>query len=179
MNIDRLIAGLSTRTKSERATMRATAESWIESGTPDQQDAGRRFTVALDALEATEVATQSTRVNGMSLTDRVVAAFRANRMTPTDEKVIRVLLDNPGTTSAGLSTAMGWKAQAWHLHFGTMCFDRATYLWAGPVPAKGSKAFMSGVLADLETPGNRFTMKPEAVAGFAALGIRQRAGSDA
>lgn len=179
MNIDRLIAGLPARTKAERATMRATAESWTESGTPDQQDAGLRFMAALDALEVTEVTTQSTRVNGMSLAERVVAAFSASRMTPTDEKVIRVLLDNPGTTSAGLSTAMGWKAQAWHLHFGTMCFDRAAYLWAGPIPAKGSKAFMSGVLADLETPANRFTMKPEAVAGFAELGIRQRAGSDA
>ena len=159
--------------------MRATAETWTESGTPEQRDAGRRFMAALDALEVTEIDAQSTRVNGMSLADRVVAAFSANRMTPTDEKVIRVLLDNPSTTSAGLSIAIGWKAQAWHLHFGTMCFDRAAYLWAGPVPAKGSKAFMSGVLADLEAPANRFTMKAGAVDGFAALGIRQTAGSGA
>ena len=159
--------------------MRATADNWMGSGTLDQQDAGRRFTVALDELEAAETSTQSARVTGMPLSARVVAAFSAERMTLTDEKVIRVLLDNPGTTSAGLSKAIGWKAQAWNLHFGTMCFNRATYLWAGPVPAKGSKAFMSGVLAYLETPANRFTMKPGAVAGFAELGIRQQTGSDA
>lgn len=171
MNIDRLIAALPHKSASERAAMRGNAERWLASGTDEQQAAAQRLLATLDQLVSSEATALATRLEGAGLATRVVEAFRANRMSGTEERIVRVLLDNPGSTSAKLSAAINWKAQTWHMHFGTMCGNRSDYLWATPIPAKRSSTFLSGVLATYDEANSGFTMRPEAVAGFAALGI--------
>lgn len=114
------------------------------------------------------------RLRGMDVAQRVVEAFRAVPMTPTEEKLIQALLDNPGVTSAQLSAALGWGGGSWHLHFGTMCFHRAVYLWPAPRAEKRDKDFYSGILADFDNDGSRFTMKPAVVKALAAMGLRPR-----
>lgn len=103
--------------------------------------------------------------------DRIVHAFRRRPLTETEHKVVVALLDHPRSTSAQLSRHLGWGGQTWHAHFGHMCGSRRHDLWSGEwVPSREAE-FYSGILADLSEPDHRFSMRPEAVAGFAILGI--------
>jgi hypothetical protein len=126
------------------------------------------------AMGAAETTALAARLDDAGLATRVVEAFRANVMSGTEQKIVQVLLDNPGATSTNLSAAINWKAQSWHMHFGSMCGNRSDYLWATPIPAKRSSTFLSGVLATYDEASGGFTMKPEAIAGFAELGISAR-----
>lgn len=60
------------------------------------------------------------------------------------------------------------------MHFGTMCADRALYLWPAPAAEHRNGKFYSGILADLKEPENLFTLKPDVAAAFEHLGLRKR-----
>lgn len=154
--------------------MRTNAAQWLVSGTEAQKEAAQRLLTALDQAERGEHDALIAEISGLDLGERVVRAFRAQPLTETEAKLVQVLLDNPGSTSTELTQAMGWQGQSWHMHFGTMCAEREVYLIpAEPVPARDGK-FYSGILAELVSPGNTFTMKLQAAAGFAQLGLRKR-----
>jgi hypothetical protein len=114
-------------------------------------------------------------VLGLPKASRIVEAFQSMPMTETERKIIQALLDNPGATSAALSKAAGWKNMSWHMHFGIMCFNRGAYLWPASFDERRNADFYSGILADYSDEIHGFTMKPEAVEAFAALGLKGRA----
>lgn len=174
LNIDKHLASIQTASAETRTRMRTNAAQWQESGTDAQKEAALRLLAALDQAEHSEREALTAKVLELDLGERVVVAFRAQPLTETEAKLVQVLLDNPGTTSTELTQAMGWEGQTWHMKFGTMCAEREVYLIpAEPVPARNGK-FFSGILAELDSPGNTFTMKQEAASGFAQLGLRKR-----
>lgn len=174
LNIDRHLAAIPAASAMSRAQMRTNAEGWLASGMDDQREAAQRMIEALDQQEQAEHETLMGELRGLDTAERVIRAFTVKPMTETETKLVQVLLDNPGSTSTALSQALGWKAQSWHMHFGTMCADRALYLWPAPDAEHRSGKFYSGILADLKEPENLFTMKPNAAAAFERLGLRKR-----
>ena len=130
--------------------------------------------VALDAQDQKEHDTLLTEIADLAPAERVIKAFTADPMTETEEKLIRVLLDNPGSTSGELTEKLGWKAQSWHLHFGTMCANRGVYPGPPPAASLPNGKFYSGILADFDGDGNRFTMKSDVIAAFEILGLSTR-----
>lgn len=167
-NIDKQLASIPTANADSRAQMRRNAERWLASGSNDQRDAALRMIDALDEQEQSEHESLIGELSRLDTSERVIRAFTAKPMTETEAKLIQVLIDNPGSTSTALTRALGWKAQSWHMHFGTMCADRATYLWPAPNADHRDGKFYSGILADL------FTMKPDVEAAFDRLGLRKR-----
>lgn len=174
MNVDKILSALPGMAHQERERVRANAEKLGDSGNADQRAAATKVIEALVGIEEAEHKTLVDRLNGMKVSARVVEAFRVNPMTETEAKIIQVLLDHPGSTSTELSQALGWGAQAWHMHFGTMCFNRAIYLWPAPKSEVRAADFYSGILADLSSD-NRWAMKPEVAAAFSELGVRAQA----
>lgn len=173
MNVEKIIAGLPRMSHQERQRVRDHAEQWLDSGTADQRVAASKAIEALADVEEAEHQAVVSRLKGMELAARVVEAFKLNKMTETETKIVQVLLDHPGSTSTELSQALGWRAQSWHMHFGTMCANRAIYLWPAPKSEVRSADFYSGILADL-SPDNRWTMKPDVEAAFSELGLRAK-----
>lgn len=172
MSIDKIIASIPTKSDAARRKMRENATRWITSGTDAQKRQAGQLLEALDAQIMSERAKLNEVLSAMTLAARVVEAFRKQPPTPTEEKVIRALLDHPASTSTELSRACGWKGQIWHNRFGTMCKNREINLWPAEPSATRDANFYSGILADLNPEGNRFTMKPDVVRAFADLGIR-------
>lgn len=175
LNIDKQLAAIPTADADSRAQMRSNAERWLASGTVDQREAAQRMIDALDRQEQTEHEALIGELSGLDTAERVIRAFTVKPMTETEVKLVQVLIDNPGSTSTALTQALGWKAQSWHMHFGTMCADRAIYLWPAPNADHRNGKFYSGILADLKEPENLFTVKPDVEAAFERLGLRKRA----
>jgi len=171
MSIDRIIAAIPDKSEADRRKMRTNAERWLAKGTPAQQADAGKMLEALDAQTVTERQEQSDHVQAMPIIDRVIEAFTKRPPTPTEDTVIRALLNNPASTSTELSRACGWKGQIWHKHFGTMARNREADLWPADPSQTRDANFYSGILADLDPEGNRFTMKPGVAAAFAAMGI--------
>lgn len=93
-------------------------------------------------------------------------------MTETEQRVVQVLLDNPGSRSVDLSAKLGWGGKIWHTHFGTMCRDRMADLWPAERYEKmPDVSFYSSILADVADDTLLYTLRPEAVAAFARLGL--------
>ncbi len=172
---DMIIGALPHKSQVERARMRANAERLVEKGTPTQQADAKRLLDALAALTEAEAKTLYDRLSGMTVAMRVVEAFRKQPPTETEVTVILALLNTPAATSTDLSRACGWKAQIWHTHFGTMCKKREADLWPADPAVTRDGNFYSGILADLDPEGNRFTIKPDVAAAFAELGLVARA----
>jgi hypothetical protein len=172
MNVDKVIASLPNKTPAERRAIREHSEAWLVSGSSEQQKAAQQVAEALDDLERTEIEALVKHVSALPKAQRVVEAFKDPEMTETERAVVKVLLDNPGSTSTELTAALGWRAQAWHMHFGTMCFNRRARLWPAPPAEKRKADFYSGILADFDEESSTFTMNPDAATGFAALGLR-------
>jgi len=173
MSIDQIIETLPEKSAEDRARMRRNAEDKKQSGPPKLRADAEKLLDALDSLEAQE----RDAVRTMPVAERVVQAFTKRPPSATEEKPLRVLLDNPGSTSTALSQALGWGAQSWHLHFGTMCQNREADLWPAEKFAKEDKGFFSGILAEFNPDGATFTMKPEVVGALAKLGIHAKAGA--
>ena len=173
MDVDRIVGTLPEKSSQERDRIRSNAERLREEGDAAQQAAAGKMIAALDDLETSEHQQLVDRLSGMEVASRVVEAFRAHPMTETEAKVVQVLLDHPGSSSSELSQALGWGAQSWHMHFGTMCFNRAVYLWPAPKSETRKKDFYSGILADW-SPEQQWTIKPEVVSAFAELGLQSR-----
>ena len=174
LNIDKQLASIPMANKDSRTQMRFNTERWLANGTADQRDAAQRMIDALDRQGQSEHEALIGELSGLDTAERVIRAFTTKPVTESEAKLVQVLLDNPGSTSTALTQALGWKAQSWHMHFGTMCADRAIYLWPAPKAEKRSGKFYSGILADLKEPENLFTMKPDVAAAFERLGLRKR-----
>lgn len=174
MNIEKIIASLPTKSLAERADMRAKAERWRDTGTEEQQEAAEKLLRALDAQRGGEATALYERMKDLPVGRRVVEAFRAAPMTDNERKTIQALLDNPGSTTSELSRACGHNSMIWQMHFGNLCKDRQGYLWPAPKAEKRDGHFFSGILAEVDSETNRFTMKPEVAAAFAELGLRVR-----
>lgn len=173
MNIDKIIASIPRMSREERERVQANAEMMLETGSAEQMQAAEKVLATITDTEEAQHQALVDRLNGMEVSARVVEAFRVDPITETEAKIIQVLLDNPGSTSTELSQALGWGAQSWHMHFGTMCANRAVYLWPAPKSEVRSADFYSGILADL-SPDNRWTMKPEVEVALSELGLRAR-----
>ncbi|MCC5610763.1 winged helix-turn-helix domain-containing protein [Nostoc sp. CHAB 5834] len=165
MNIDKIIAALPGMSNQERDRVRANAEKMSDSGTSTQKVAAGKVITTLNEIEISEHQELVDRLSGLEVSARVVEAFRARPMTETEFKILQVLIDNPGSSSTELSQALGWGGQSWHMHFGTMCANRASYLWPAPKYEDRSKDFYCGILADLSND-YRWTLKSEVVAAF-------------
>lgn len=174
MNVERIISALPKMSQQERDQVRANAEKLLETGNADQKLAATKVLAALDELDDAEHKAIVDRLGGMEVAARVTEAFRVNSMTENEAKIIQVLLDHPGSTSTELSRALGWGGQSWHMHFGTMCANRAVYLWPAPKSEVRPADFYSGILADLSSD-NRWTMKPEVEVAMSELGLRAQA----
>ncbi|WP_167644699.1 hypothetical protein [Mameliella alba] len=171
MSIDQIILTLPEKSPEERARMRRNAEDKKASGPPKLRADAEKLLDALDTLEVQE----REAVRTMPVAERVVQAFRKRPPSETEEKLLRVLLDNPGSTSTALSQALGWGAQSWHLHFGTMCQNREADLWPAPPSKTRDANFYSSILADFERDGATWSLKPEVVGALAQLGIHAKA----
>jgi hypothetical protein len=176
MSIQKLIDALPDRSKAERAQMRANASRLLAEGTPGQQADAKALLAALDTLETEEQAAFIGDLKGMPVPERVFRAFVEEPLTDTEAKIIKALLDNPGSTSEQLSAACGWKEKSWHLHFGKMCEKREAYLWPAETYGKQDMPFWSGIMANLETSTGRWTMKPDVALALEKLGLRSKAG---
>lgn len=173
MNIDKIVSSIPGMSHQERERVRANAEKLLETGNDPQKQAAEKVIAMLAQAEEAEHQALVDRLSGMEVSARVVEAFRVDPMTETEAKIIQVLLDNPGSTSTELSQALGWGAQSWHMHFGTMCASRAVYLWPAPKSEVRAADFYSGILADL-SPDNRWTMKPEVEVAMSEIGLRAK-----
>jgi hypothetical protein len=131
------------------------------------QGSGTRSKAAKEAVATLEA---------MPLEALVVIAFRTDKVSVKERKLIEALDRNPGATSAALTSTMGWKSQAWHLHFGSMCRDRLADLIEPPVAENRSSddemaSFYSGILADFDPETSGFTFKPEARRALVQAGV--------
>ena len=172
MNIDKPLAAIPQQSVEERARTRVNAHDWLESGTEAQKEAAARLIAALDAQNATEADALYERLSGLPVARRVVEAFSARPMTDNERKIIQALLINPGSTTTELSRACGYgDNKIWQMHFGNLCKDRQAYLWPAEKFEKRDALFFSGILADVEVPSMRFTLKAEVAAAFTELGL--------
>ena len=175
MSIDKILAAIPGKSQADRAKLRVNAERLAATGTPAQQAQAKAVLAELDRVAQIEAARQHAAVSAMDMAARVAAAFTKRPPTKTEEAVIRALLDNPHATSTELSKACGWRGVIWHKNFGTMAKLREADLWPAEPFTKRDANFYSGILADFDPDGSRFTMKPEVALALKALGIASRA----
>lgn len=166
MSINKIIASIPKLSIDERRRMRLNAIAASETKGEAKCEEAQQVLAALDERERTEQVELTKELEALPPEGRVIRAFKVKPMTETEEKLIRVLLENPGSTSTELTEKLGWKAQSWHLHFGTMCANRAAYLWPAPPAEVRDGKFYSGILADLKEPENRFALKPKLADAF-------------
>ena len=174
INIDKILKSIPTATRHKREKMRSNAIGWINTEVEAQRQAAERLIDALDTQEQNERNDLHEEIRGLDTFGRVIRAFTVQPINETEEMLIQVLLDYPGSTSITLTQALGWNAQSCHLHFGTMCKNRISYLWPAPVSKHRDRMFYSGILAEFAEPENLFTIKPDAAAAFAQLGLRKK-----
>jgi hypothetical protein len=168
MSVDRMIAGLAEQSAENRRRMRENALRLSSSGTAIQRADAERLIQAIDAQDEESAAA----IRALPVGERVVNAFRAQPPSETELKAVQALLDHPGSTSSELSQACGWRGRIWHEKFGTLCKKRERDLWPAADAVTRDGKFYSGILADLEEPENRFTMKPDVQSALAVIGVR-------
>jgi hypothetical protein len=178
MSIDKILAAIPGKSLAERAKLRANAERLAATGTPAQQAQAKAVLAELDRVAQMEAARLHAAVSMMDMAARVAAAFTKRPPTKTEEAVIRALLDNPHATSTELTRACGWDGLTWQMHFGAMARKREADLWPAEPFTRRDANFYSGILADFDPDGARFTMKPEVALALKALGIASRARKD-
>ena len=166
MTIEKTLALLPTMSAEKKCAIRKRAKDWLANDDADKRADAQRM---LDALESLDAERRAPLSDSAALEDRIAriqAAFVELPPTKTDWRVIRALLNNPGSTSERLSEICGWTESSWHLHFGLMCRARESYLWPVEERPGWPGPFYSGILADFENDGSKFTMKPEAARAF-------------
>jgi len=172
LSIQGTLDRIPSMTQESRDKVRANAERWINEGTDAQRADAIIVLKALDDAVTAEHQALYDELKGMAAAERVATAFTRQPLTDTEVKIIEALLANPGSTSRALSAACGWKAQTWHMHFGTMCKSREIYLWpAPPSSTRQDEQMMTGILADLDESNNTWTMKPDIEKAFRAMGL--------
>ena len=153
-------------TAEKKAKIRERAEVWLASGDAKKRAHAQRMLDAMKALDAERRAPLNDNATLEDRTRRVQDAFVELPPTKTDWHVIQALLNNPGSTSERLSEICGWTDSAWHLHFGLMCRAREHCLWPVEQRSGWPGLFYSGILADFDSNGSKFTLKPEAARAF-------------
>ena len=171
MSVDKIIASIPDKTEAERNKMRTNAERLLKTGKAEQKADAAKLLDALKAQTMSEREKLNELLSNMPMSARVAEAFRKRPPTLNEEKIIRALLENPHSTSGELSRAYGFDSQIWQMHFGNMAKAREADLWPAEQSATRDANFYCGILADFDPNGSRFTMKREAVLGFAAIGI--------
>jgi hypothetical protein len=129
MTVARVIELIPSKSADERRQMRENARRSLAVGGQRASDA----TALLEALDSFEAQARERRMRGPADDDTiatVVEAFHQMPMSETDRMLVQVLLDNPDVSSEGLTESIGWKDQAWQLHFGKMCERREHLLSA-------------------------------------------------
>ena len=176
MKIERTLQAIPTMSDEAVAGVRANVERLLAHGTKVQKAAAEQVLAALEARVADQAAAQTAHVASLSPVQRIVEAFRAQPLMAVERKVVQVLLDNPDATSPVLTKKAGWTAKtAWHLRCATMCKAREDRLFpAEPAETRPGDVY-TGMLALYSTSTQGFTMKPEAVEAFAALGMHAAA----
>ena len=165
MSLKQIIATLPNKSPAERTKMRDNAERLLYD--PKRQGDAQAL---LDALDAIETADRQALMD-MPDADRVARAFARTPPTETEARLLKVLLDHLGSTSTELTQHLGWGAQSWHMHFGKMCKAREADLWPAEKFGKRDAYFYTGILANFDHDGSRFTMKPGVAVALATLGI--------
>ena len=172
MEIGNIVALYTKKTAQERLRMRANAKRWTISGSPKEQAAGQKALTEFNRIDAEELQAHIEAQRQKSSMERVLNTFRQHPMTETERRIIEVLIENPGSTSARLTELCGYKGgSAWHLRFGIMCRDRRMELWPALPSEIRDADFYSGILADWNNTDRTFTMKSEVVEAFALLGV--------
>jgi hypothetical protein len=164
MNVARLIELIPEKSAEERRQMRENGRRLLAVGGQRAADAS----ALLEALDAFEAQAREQCMRGPAYADTiatVIEAFQQQPMSETDRTLVQALLDNPGTSSEQLSEAIGWKDQAWQLHFGKLCEKREHLLSSAPFEPKRNAPFFSGILADFDEVTRGFTPR---------LGLRPR-----
>ena len=96
----------------------------------------------------------------------LVSSFEQKLPTKNEEKLIRVLLDNPGGTVALLSTKIGKKPNVWDMQFGNMCRRRLIYIGLlNPVDSKKIKGYIQ-LLTIYNKKNQTYVMKSKVAADF-------------
>jgi len=171
MTVAHLVELIPEKSAEERRQMRENARRSLAVGGQRASDA----TALLEALDAFEAQARAQRMRGPADPNRIATIVEAFQvMSESERMLLQVLLDNPDASSEQLTEAMGWKDQAWQLHFGKMCERREHLLWPAPFEPKRNAPFYSGILANFDEVTRGFTLKPEAVEAFVNLGLRPR-----
>jgi hypothetical protein len=173
-SLNQMLATLSNRTPEELTKMRERAARQLGVCNQSAGLAAGQLIKAIDELVQQRNEELIGELKGMTVAERVVRAFTVERLTETEAKVVQALLDQPGSTSTELSRHLNWGGQIWHEKFGTMCKKRELYLWPAKDAVTRDGKFYTGILADLDPDGNRFTMKPDVAAAFARLGLKAK-----
>lgn len=128
-------------------------------------DEAREVLKALDdALEhdfAAAVANRPLEINR----NKLIKSFHIQPPSMTELAVLQVLHRNPRSTSAELSSLLGWEGQSWHMHFGDMCRRRESQLWPAGRSEVRDADFYGGILAFLSLD-NRWVLWPEVADAF-------------
>ena len=177
MGVEKLIAGIGKRSDSERKVMRDRALAAMESGNAAEGADATRLFEALEVFAADQVAARERLIKNLAdepLTRRVVVAFETDEPSPTEARLIRVLLSHPDSSCAELSTRMGWAPNTWDMGFGALCGKRSQFLQAlAGTPSEGPSSFLPLLTLQYRGPDGviRYTMKPEAADAFRQLGL--------
>lgn len=169
MTIEKTLALLPTMSAKKKSAIRKRAKDWLESEDAQKRADAQRVLDVLKDLDAERRTPLSDDATLEDRTRRVQDAFVEEPPTEVEWKVIQALLDNPGSTSERLSEICGWTDSAWHLHFGLMCRARESYLWPVEQRSGWPGPFYSGILADFDSNGSKFTLKLEAARAFALM----------
>ena len=88
---------------------------------------------ALEVFAADQTTERDELVKGQVneiLTRRVVVAFQTDEPSPTEERLIQVVLDYPDSICAELSSLIGWATNTCDIGFGALSGKRSQFLRA-------------------------------------------------
>ena len=175
--IENVVRSLPTKTPQERLTMRKNAEVWANGDDPKKAEQGQAFLEALNRFEQQTIDEERARLMNLPLVDRIIEAFHREPPTDTNISLIKVVAENPGSTSSRLSQLIGWEGQTWQMHFGIMAKEREAFIEPAP-PSQTRKTetgedakFYCGLLCNYDQKTSGFTLKPESLAAFQRLGF--------
>ena len=156
MSVDKLIAGIPKRSEPERKVMRKRALVVMQSVSPAVAADASCLFVALEAFATDQLTAREQLVKSLAaepLTKRVVVAFQTVEPSPTEALLIRVLLNNPDSTCAELSTRIGWAPNTWDMAFGAQCQKRSNFpSRTGRNPKRGREQFFTIAHAAIPQP---------------------------
>lgn len=182
MSIDKLIASIPTLTAGQRRTMRENVLKTLQSADPAKVQQAEHVLAALDAFEVGLVAEHNAKMEAnlrLPFAERFAEALREEPPSPTEERLLHVLLDLPGGSCAELSTRMGWAPNTWDMGRGSLCAQRRGWLHGFSATGEGKSENLALLTDQTRGPAGeiRYTMKPEIVAELARLGLQPRRGA--